>query len=171
MDMMVISISAYNSFNESMTEAQKDKAVLDVDLLGFYSMASAEFSYFEKQKSGHMVGISSIDGIRGNAYCPVYSGAKAFINKYLEGKRNAYIQHKVPIAVTDIVPGWVDTEQCTFSTMPGTYWVTSTQVAADQIVSAIQAKKKIAYITKRWILINWLLKITPDSIYNALGGF
>jgi short-subunit dehydrogenase len=171
MDLMVISISSYNDFKGSMPETEKDKAVLNVDLLGFYSMASKGFAFFEKQKSGHMVGISSVDGIRGNAQCPVYSGAKAFIDKYLEGKRNKYIQNKIPITVTDIVPGWVDNESCTFSKMQDTYWVASTDDAATQIVEAIKCKAKVAFITKRWIIINWLLKAVPDAIYNAVGGF
>ena len=51
-------------------------------------MADLAVSIFEEQKHGHLVGVSSIDGIRGNAFCPVYSGAKAFISTYLEGTRN-----------------------------------------------------------------------------------
>ena len=170
MDLMIISISSYNDQQDSMSEIEKEKITLDVDLLGFYSMACIGFEYFEKQKSGHMVGISSIDAFRGNAHCPVYSGAKAFIDKYLEGKRNRYIQNNLPITVTDVLPGWVDNEKCAFSKMPGTYWVASTDEAANQIVDAIKSKKKTAYITKRWIVINWLLRILPDNIYNALGG-
>jgi short-subunit dehydrogenase len=170
MDLMVISISSYSDFEASTPETEKEKAILDVDLLGFYAMARVGFEYFEKQNSGHMVGISSIDGIRGNACCPVYSGAKAFIDKYLEGKRNNYIQHNIPITVTDIIPGWVDNESCAFSKMPGTYWVASTEKAANQIVEAIESKKKVAYITKRWELISLLLKIVPDRVYNAIGG-
>jgi short-subunit dehydrogenase len=54
--------------------------------------------------------------------------------------------------------------------MPGTYWVASTEKAANQIVEAIESKKKVAYITKRWELISLLLKIVPDRVYNAIGG-
>jgi len=171
MDIMIISISAYNEFTSSTPESECNKKTLSVDLLGFYKMASVGFAFFEKQQSGHLVGISSIDGLRGSAGCPVYSGAKAFISKYLEGMRNRYIQHHIPIAVTDIIPGWVDTEHSKFSTMPGTYWVSSTKDAAVQIVDAIKRQAKRAFITKRWALIGWLLHHTPDFIYNAMGGF
>ena len=81
---------------------------------------------------------------------PFIAEPKHLLIKYLEGKRNNYIQHKIPITVTDIVPGWVDTEKSKFSKMPGTYWVASTDDAATQILEAIQEKKKVAYITKRW---------------------
>lgn len=171
MDLMVISISSYNDFTASTSQQAAEQAILDVDLRGFYTMASAGFAFFEQQKSGHLVGISSVDAIRGNAQCPVYSGAKAFIDKYLEGKRNQYLQNHIPITVTDILPGWVDTERKKYSQMPGTYWVASLEKASTQIVNAIKARKKVAYITKRWALIAWLMRTVPDKIYNAIGGF
>ena len=118
-----------------------------------------------------MVGISSTSGLRGDAKCPVYSGAKAFISRYLEGVRNQMIQKNIPIYVTDIIPGWVEIEAEDVHKIPGAYWVATTQKAAQQICDAIKAKKKKAYITKRWQLIAWLYDITPDFIYNAIGGF
>ena len=92
-------------------------------------MAHTAVEFFEKQKSGHLVGISSISGLRGSGYCPVYSGAKAFISRYLEGVRNKMIQNKIPVYVTDIMPGWVDVEHTTFSEIPGTYWVATLEKA------------------------------------------
>ncbi|KKP35612.1 MAG: Oxidoreductase [candidate division TM6 bacterium GW2011_GWF2_32_72] len=170
MDLMVISIS---SFVDSMFEKsfEVDKKTLDVDLVGFWYMADFAVRYFEKQNYGHLVGISSMSGLRGDARCPVYCGVKAFISTYLEGIRNKMIQAKLPIYVTDVVPGWVDNEAITFSEKPGTYWVVSTIEAAGQIVKAIKAKKKRAFIMPRQFLIALLLWHMPDSIYNWIGGF
>jgi len=50
----------------------------------------------------------------------------------------------------------------------GLFWVQSPQKAARQIYNAIQRKRKVAYITKRWGLIAWLLKILPDAIYHRI---
>ena len=81
------------------------------------------------------------------------------------------IQNKLNnVFVTDIIPGWVDVEHSAFSQMPGTYWVTPLGKAGEQIFQAIKAKKKKAYISKRWQVIALLLNILPDSIYNAIGG-
>ncbi len=50
----------------------------------------------------------------------------------------------------------------------GLFWVASPQKAAKQIYQVIQQKKKKAYITKRWVIIAWLLKIMPDFIYDKI---
>ncbi len=42
------------------------------------------------------------------------------------------------------------------------------QKAAIQIYETIKKKKKHAYITKRWRLIAWALKLLPDFIYEKL---
>ncbi len=171
LDLIVISISAINDIRNGKECPDIDKKIIDVDLIGFWTMANAALAFFEKQKSGHLVGISSVSGLKGDALCPVYCGAKAFISRYLEGIRNKMIQNKIPIYVTDIIPGWVEVEAEDINKIPGVYWVATTQKAAEQICDAIKAKKKKAYITKRWQLIAWLYDITPDFIYNAIGGF
>jgi short-subunit dehydrogenase len=177
-DLILIAISSYNDTHFEDTKEAQQK-IIDVDLLGFHKMAEFALGHFRKQKSGHLVGISSFEGLRGNAKGPIYSATKAFISRYLEGIRNEMIQKNISIYVTDIIPGWVDTEDTTLSKLPPTYWskfphtfwVATTQDAAVQIYDAIKKKKKKAYITKRQIIIAWLLKHMPDWLYNKLGGF
>jgi len=171
LDMMFISISAYSDLGSEGLTFSGEKKTIDVDLVGFWVIAKTALDFFEKQNYGHLVGISSISGIRGSAYCPAYSGAKAFVSTYLEGVRNKMLQNNIPIYVTDIVPGWVDVEHTTFSQLPGTYWVTPLDKAAKQIFDAIKAKKKVAYVSKRQVLIAALLKIVPDFIFNWMGEF
>jgi short-subunit dehydrogenase len=50
----------------------------------------------------------------------------------------------------------------------GLFWVASPEKVAKQIFKAIESKKKHAYITKRWRIIAWLLKIMPAWLYNKL---
>jgi short-subunit dehydrogenase len=69
------------------------------------------------------------------------------------------------ITITDIQPGFVDTAMAKGD---GLFWVAPTQKAARQIYKAIQQKKKKVYITKRWAIIAWLLRIMPDFIYNKI---
>ena len=164
LDLIVISIS---SFEEIFTGKANRESTIDVDLKGFWTMADVAKEFFEKQKHGHLVGISSIEAIRGNALCPEYSGSKAFMSTYLEGIRNYFIQNKIPVYVTEIIPGWVDADHTQFSQMPDTYWVAPLKKATDQIYEAIQNKKKKSCITKRWELIKILLEWLPDCIYNA----
>jgi len=59
----------------------------------------------------------------------------------------------------------VDTQMAKGS---GLFWVASPEKAANQIYSVIASKRKHAYITKRWRVIAYLLKILPDWVYHKL---
>ncbi len=165
LDLIVITIGGWT--NKAENSWEYNKQLIEVDTIGFFIAADVAIEYFKAQGHGHIAGISSIDGIRGNALCPVYSGVKSFISTYLEGIRNYMIQNNIPIFVTDIIPGWVNNETFQFNQMADTYWVSTTNKAAQQIVESIEKKKKRAYITKRWIIIAKLLEWLPDKIYNA----
>jgi short-subunit dehydrogenase len=122
-------------------------------------------NYFKKQGHGHLVNISSVAGIRGNGLAPSYNASKAYQINYLEGLRlNAY-KSKSTIYVTDVRPGFVDTEMAKGD---GLFWVSPVEKAAEQIYTAIKQKKNTAYISKRWKLIGYLLKIIPYSILKKL---
>ncbi len=169
-DLILISISAYDDDKTAPDWKNKEK-MIRVDAMGVWAMAEVALQYFKKQKSGHLVAISSISGLRGSAQCPVYCGSKAFVQKYLEGVRNYMSQNNLPIHVTDIVPGWVDNERHKYSKMPHTYWVTQLEQAAKDIFEAIKKKKKVAYISKRQIFVAWALALVPDYFFNWMGEF
>jgi hypothetical protein len=50
----------------------------------------------------------------------------------------------------------------------GLFWVAPVQKAAEQIVEAIHQKRKVVYITKRWGLIGYFLKIIPFSLLKRV---
>ncbi len=142
-----------------------EKETIDVNVSGFASMLNVAMNYFIKKGSGHLVGISSIAAVRGDGDSPAYNASKSFVSNYLEGMRKKVAKLGIPVAVTDIQPGFVDTAMAKGD---GFFWVASPQKAAGQIFSAIKRKKKHAYITRRWRIIGGLLKIMPDFIYNKL---
>lgn len=169
LDLLVITASAFGQRNKT-DEFETLQKYVAIDIVGFSTVINTILHYFEQQKSGHIVGITSIDALRGNATGPVYCGIKAYGSLFLEGIRNKMIQNKLPIHVTEIRPGWVDVEHTTFSKQPGTYWVAKVEEAAKQICTAIKKKKKVAYVKKQWTIIAVLMKTLPDWLYNRIGG-
>ncbi|MBI5025300.1 MAG: SDR family NAD(P)-dependent oxidoreductase [Nitrospirae bacterium] len=163
MDLTVIS-SGVGFLNPDLNWEQ-EKETIDVNVSGFAAMVNVAIKQFLKQGSGHLVGISSIAAIRGNGDAPAYNASKAFVSNYLEGIRQKIIKLGTNIIVTDIQPGYVDTSMAKGGKL---FWVASPEKAAWQIYKAIKHKKKHVYITKRWRLIAWLLKVVPDWIYNKL---
>ena len=163
LDILIIN-AGIGHINPSLNWSQ-EKETIDTNVSGFTAMAGAAMHYFIQKGSGHMVGISSIASIRGDNAGPAYSASKAFMSNYLEGLRKKVAKEKLTITITDIQPGFVDTAMAKGD---GLFWVASPQKAAKQIYKVIQQKKKKAYITKRWAIIAWLLKIMPDFIYYKI---
>ena len=160
MDMIVLN-SGVNTRNSEL-EWEKEIELINVNISGFVAGACVAVKHFGAQGSGHIVGISSIAGLRGSASCPSYSASKAFVSNYLEGLRHRFSATNV--YVTDIRPGLVDTDMV--RGQPGLFWMAAAQDAARQIFQAIKAKKKVAYITRRWLIIAWLIKVMPDWVYS-----
>lgn len=144
----------------------KEQQTLDVNVYGFCALAGEVYKFFAKQRQGHVVGISSIGALRGNPIAPAYNASKAFMSNYLEGLRKKAFQEKLSIVVTDIKPGFVDTDMAKGE---GKFWVATPQKAAEQIYSVINKQKQHAYITHRWRLIGWALKLMPSWLYQRVA--
>ncbi len=161
----IIVISSGTGFINKDLEWAKEKETIDVNVTGFAAMANVSFEYFRGRGGGHIVGISSIAAIRGGSEAPAYNASKAFVSNYLEGLRQKASKMKFALTVTDIQPGFVDTPMAQGE---GLFWVAPPQKAAKQIFDAIKKKKSHAYVTKRWRLIAWLLKVLPNRLYSRL---
>ena len=122
-------------------------------------MANVFMKHFYTKGKGQLVGISSIAALRGSG---VYSATKAFVSNYLEGLRHKVIKDKKEITITDIKPGFVDTDMA----KGDLFWVTPVDKAAKQIYQTIIKKKAHTYITSRWRLVAWVLKCMPRFIYD-----
>jgi short-subunit dehydrogenase len=163
LDVLVLNAGA-GHINPSLDWAL-EKESIDTNVSGFTALAAAGMRYFIGRGAGHLVGVSSIAGIRGNDWAPAYSASKAFISNYLEGLSRKAAKANRSIAVTDIQPGFVDTDMAKGDHL---FWVASPQKAARQIYAAIVRKRGKAYITRRWRLMAWLLKLLPRFIYERI---
>ncbi len=83
----------------------------------------------------------------------------------MEGLRQKAKQLETKIFVTDIRPGFVNTEMAKGDNL---FWVASVEKASKQIYNAILKKRKIVYITKRWKIIAIILKRIPNFIYDKM---
>jgi short-subunit dehydrogenase len=163
LDLLVMS-SGIGEINGAL-DFEIEKQTIDTNIVGFTAIADWTFNYFEKQQSGHLVLISSIGGIRGSRQAPAYNASKAYQINYTEGLRQKATKLKMPIFITDIRPGLVDTKMAKGE---GLFWVMPLEKAVNQMYNAIIKKKKVVYVTKRWRLIAFVLKIIPRGIYDKM---
>lgn len=162
-DLVVIN-SGVGFLNQEL-DWSKEQQTIDVNVSGFSALAGETYKFFAQQGQGHLVGVSSIGALRGNSVAPAYNASKAFMSNYLEGLRKKAFEKGLPIIVTDIKPGYVDTDMAKGE---GKFWVATPQQAVEQIYLAIKKQKKHAYITHRWRLIGWALKLMPNWLYQRV---
>ena len=140
---------------------EKDLPTLETNVLGATKVYQLAYNYFKDQGYGHLVGVTSIASIRGNRQVAAYHASKAFQASYLESLwMKAKRTKKAKIDVTNILPGYVDTDII----ISDTFWMSSVDKAVKQIYAAIKNKKRKAYITKRWRLIAFVLRIAPARL-------
>lgn len=141
---------------------QLEEPTLLTNVIGFTNIAGWGFRYFEQQKSGHLVTISSVGGMRGSDISPAYNASKAYQINYMEGLRQKATKSPYPIYTTDIRPGFVDTAMAKGD---GLFWVTPVDKAVKQIKKAISRKNKVSFVSKRWRYVAFLLKLIPSFLY------
>lgn len=164
LDLLIYSAGYGDPSNDLVAEVEIDTTATNV--MGFVNTASFTFNYFCGQRHGQLAVISSVAALRGNSHTPAYSASKAYISNYAEGLNIKAGKLHVDIVVTDIRPGFVNTKMAKGH---GQFWVAPVEIAARQIRAAIAAKKRVAYITKRWWLIAVILKRLPFAIYRRIG--
>jgi len=161
---LIIISAGIGHINPDLNWSQEMETIA-VNVVGFAAITNVAFNHFKQQGYGHLVGISSLAALRGHGEAPAYNASKAFISNYLEGLQQKVTKANLPILVTDIQPGFVDTAMAQGD---GLFWVASPQKAAYQIFNAIKKRKSHVYITKRWRIIAWILKILPDAVYQRI---
>lgn len=163
LDLLVISAGIGHINPDLDWDLERD--TIAVNVAGFAAAANFGMRHFVKQRSGHLVGISSVAAIRGGGATPAYNASKAFASNYLEGLRQNAAHKKMSITITDVKPGFVNTSMAKGN---GLFWVASVDKAAEQICRAIRSRKSHVYVTRRWRLVGWLLKILPSAIYARI---
>ncbi len=164
LDLLIYNSGYAQLFSSLRWEIEKQTTLVNVN--GFVEIINFGLNYFLQQKKGQIAVTSSIASIRGNSLTPAYNASKAYVSSYMEGLSIKMYKQKLPIYLTDIQPGFVDTDMAQGN---GIFWVAPVEKAARQIYQAIKHKRRRVYITKRWWFIAQVLKVLPYSIYKYIG--
>jgi len=143
-----------------------EKETYETNVNAFTQIAGWAFNYFIRQGHGHLANISSIASWRGNSHAPAYSASKAYQSIYFEGLRMKAMNLNIPVVISDIQPGFVQTKMAQGNKR---FWVSSVQKAGKQIKAGMDAHRFRFYVSRRWRLIAWLMKWMPNFIYHKVS--
>jgi short-subunit dehydrogenase len=143
-----------------------ERDTTETNVSGFIRCAEWAFNRFAAQGGGQLANISSVASWRGNSHAPAYSASKAFQSVYFEGLKMKAGRLRIPVTVTDIQPGFVRTKMAQGN---GQFWVAEVGKAARQIKAGIDRKAFRVYVTKRWRMVTWAMRVMPDFIYHRVS--
>lgn len=161
---MIILCAGTGNINPNL-DFEIEYPTLLTNIIGWTHIADKAYSIFDNQGYGHLVAITSIGGLRGESEAPAYSASKAFQINYIEALRKKAYKSAKPIYITEIRPGFVDTDMAKGE---GLFWVMPAEKVARQIYNAIACKSTVKVVTKRWCMLAFLIKHLPFSIYKKI---
>ncbi len=156
-------LSAGVGYQNMELDPDKEIRTAQTNVVAFTKIMMFTYKYFEKKGEGHIVGISSIAGIRGLDVCPSYSASKGYEALYLESLRRKARKSGLNIKILTVLPGFVDTAMGQGNNV---IWRASVKKPVSQIKTAIYKGYGRAYITRRWRVIAWILKFVPRWIFE-----
>ncbi|HIF40659.1 MAG TPA: SDR family NAD(P)-dependent oxidoreductase [Planctomycetes bacterium] len=164
LDLMIFAAGIMPVVGREEYNTPKDLGILDTNLLGAVAWCNAAARLFASQRSGTLVGISSIAGARGRKGNPVYGASKAGLDHYLEALRNRLSE--VGVHVCTIKPGFVETPMTAHLELAGAI---SAEEAARQILKAAKSRANTRYVPWRWALVAVVVKSIPSMIFKRLS--
>ena len=140
---------------------EKDRAMVEVNLLGAMAWMNLAAARFEAARAGTIVGISSVAGERGRRKNPAYAATKAALSTYLEALRNRCSRYGVNVVT--VKPGFVDTDMT--RGMPGLFWLISADEAAaiGSCSSSIARNSASGFVPPRWAAVARSCALFPRS--------
>lgn len=165
LDLFVYAAGVMPEVGPEEYDTEKDLAMLRVNLEGAIAWCNEVARLFATQRSGILVGISSVAGDRGRRGNPVYCTSKAALSTYLEALRNRLGERGVTVCT--IKPGFVDTAMTRGK--PGVFWLIGADTAARRILRAARAGVATRYVPMRWFWVMAVIRSIPSFLFRKLN--
>ena len=144
-----------------------EEPTLLTNVMGWTACIDWAWHILLQQRSGQLAAITSFAANRGLAPAPSYSASKAFQAHYLEALRQRALAHRLPaITVTDLRPGIVATPLLAHPER--LFWVLTTEQAVRALHRAIEQRRQVATVTRRWALFAPLVRWAPRRLVAAI---
>lgn len=168
----IVIFAAGCGWNNPMLNNADDDRTVATNTVGFTRIINEAFRWFAENRTasdapGQICAITSIAGTKGLGVSTTYSATKRYQNTYLEALTQLSAIRGVNVRITDIRPGFIDTPL--LDTSAHRYpMLMSVEYAAKRIRSAIDRRRKVAYIDWRWHAVVFLWRLIPRCLWVRL---
>ncbi|MBM3985463.1 MAG: SDR family NAD(P)-dependent oxidoreductase, partial [Planctomycetes bacterium] len=164
LDLLVYTAGIMPPVARSEYDTAKDLDILAVNFGGLVAWGNAAAQLFRTQRSGTLVGVSSISGNRGRKGNPLYGASKAAMDNWLESLRNRLAADNVHVCT--IKPGYIATRMT--AGLQGLFWVATPEQAAAAVLEAARRRANVRYVLRRWELVGRVLPLIPSFVFRRL---
>ncbi|KQR93457.1 3-oxoacyl-ACP reductase [Chryseobacterium sp. Leaf180] len=153
------------STEDSLYDNKNSERIININYAKLVPLLNYFAHKFENQRSGTVIGLSSVAGERGRQSNFIYGSAKAAFTAYLSGLRNYLFDKKVHVMT--VKPGFMDTKMT--EGLPLNPKLTATPMqAAECIYKGYLKEKNVIYVLPIWGLIMLIIKNIPEFIFKKL---
>jgi short-subunit dehydrogenase len=163
-DGVILAFGYLGDQEKAAREFHVAKRLINSNFTGAVSILTHCSAHFEKQRSGFIVGISSVAGDRGRARNYVYGAAKGAVSLYLQGLRARLSSAGVRVITVKL--GFVDTAM-TFD-LPGLFCVASPEYIGNRIARVLRGSRDIVYLPWFWRYIMWVIRLIPERLFKRM---
>ena len=141
------------------------RATYETNNLGMAATFQPFVEPMRQRRSGRLVGIASVAGIRGLPGHAAYCSSKAAVISYCESLRGECRPHGVKVVT--IAPGYIDTPltQANRYSMP---FLMSAERFADKAYDAIESGAGFRVIPWQMGVVAKLLRLLPNPLFDAV---
>ena len=165
LDVVIYSSGVMPMIQPTEYDFDKDRQIIEINVLGAVAWLNAAAERFDKAKSGVLVGIGSVAGDRGRRGFPVYNASKAFLETYLEALRNRL--GRSGVLVTTIKPGMIATPMTAGMKVP--FPIAPAPDTARAIIRAVEDGELVFYTPGFWRLVMLAIKLVPSPLMQKLN--
>lgn len=138
--------------------------VIAVNVAGATATLCAVLPRMVERKRGHLVGVSSIAGLRGLPSLAAYSASKAYLSTFIEALRVDL--RGTGVGVTDVRPGYVRTPMTAKNaSMP---FAITAEDAAERIWKAIRGRRSVLTFPLPMAAGGRLMAALPDPLFDRM---
>jgi len=165
LDMVLIAHGTLGDQQLCQQSVAKTLEELTTNFTSVISLLTILANYFEQQKHGCIVVVSSVAGDRGRRSNYVYGTAKGAVSIFLQGLRSRL--SKSGVVVITVKPGLVDTPM-TSSLKKGLLFAQPGKVGKG-IYQAMMKGKEVVYLPWFWRPIMAIVKSIPESVFKKMS--
>jgi short-subunit dehydrogenase len=151
----------------TLTGEQEDlpafETVFDINVLGLVRTFAPFVKPMQAQRSGTLVGIASVAGIRGLPGAGAYCASKSAVITYLESLRVELRDSGVKVQT--ICPGYIDTPMTAINPYPMPFLL-SAEDAAPRLARVIARGTSYAVVPWQMGVVAKLLRLLPDAVFD-----